>query len=488
MKVPRWLPIAQKVFWAVFLVTLPVTSFPYFPSGVGGSTLVRPLALYPLAILIVIVVLPRLWKSTLPRTLLVMLVFVVIAVAATALSFLRGIDPVIGVTLEGRILRTLISLFLGLSFYLVVALIPRTKDELRFTLRGLYAGFGIALFWGSLQAVYVIKFVPAYFQFLQRLQGYISIRRLFRTRISGMTYEPNWFAEQITFLLLPWLFTAVFSGYTVFRWRWRWITMELFLLVWASGVLVFTYSRAGLLLLAVQLFLIFLIRPHNQAKSSTSQKPKFRIGVVGKRLLQAGLALVVLAGAVFLVGSQNNYFSRLWNYWLDEESTGEYLQYIAVSQRFTYWETAYTMFEHNPLFGVGLGNFSFYFQEYLAERPLYKTPEVVNQIAPKKEDRAQVVTVKSVFPRILAETGLLGFAAFLAFLIALLGCAIYLTLSPGMDAQFWGRAGLMGLVVFLVISFSYDSFSLPNMWVVFGLITAAAHAFPRTGSKITADK
>jgi len=477
MKIPSWLPTIQKIFWAIFLVTLPVTSFPFFPSGLGGSTLVRPLAIYPLLILLVIVVLPRLWKHPLPRTLLPLLVFVIIAVAATVISFLRGIDPVIGVTVEDRTLRSLVSLVLGIAFYLVVALIPTTRTELRFTLRWLYAGFGIALFWGSLQAVYVIKFVPAYFRLLRQIQNYISIRRLFSTRISGMTYEPNWFAEQITFLLLPWLFTAVFSGFTVFRWRWRWITVELLMLVWASIVLAFTYSRAGLLLLAVQLFLILLIRPRSLAKSSDSQKPKLHIGIVGKRLLQAGLALVILTGVVFLVGSQNNYFSRLWNYWFDEESTGEYLQYIAVSQRFTYWETAYTTFTDNPLLGVGLGNFAFYFKEYLAERPLYKTPEVVNQIVPKKENRAQVVTVKSVFPRILAETGLLGLATFLAFLIALLGCVIYLILSPEADAQLWGRAGLLGLLVFLVISFSFDSFSLPNMWVVFGMITAAAHSF-----------
>jgi hypothetical protein len=75
----------------------------------------------------------------------------------------------------------------------------------------------------------------------------------------------------------------------------------------------------------------------------------------------------------------------------------------------------------------------------------------------------------------------------LAFLITLIGCAVYLILSPDIDAQFWGRAGLLGLVVFLVVSFSFDSFSLPNMWVVFGLITAAAHSFPRQEQKITAD-
>ena len=182
----------------------------------------RPLAIYPLFVLLLIAVLPRLWNDQLPRTLLPLFVFVAVALGATAISFLRGIDPVIGVTVEDRVLRTLVSLALGIAFYLAVALIPKSRDELHFTLRWIYTGFGIALLWGSLQVIYLIKFVPAYFQFLKQIQTFISIRRLFSTRISGMTYEPNWFAEQIAFLLLPWLFTAVFSRFTVFRWRWRW--------------------------------------------------------------------------------------------------------------------------------------------------------------------------------------------------------------------------------------------------------------------------
>jgi len=459
----------QKIFWTLFLISLPVTSFPYFPSGLGGSTLVRPLSLYPLLVLLLIAVLPLLWQKPAPRTFLPFLFFMVTAVASTLVALLRAVEPMIGVTVLDRTLRTLISLFLGGAFYFTVALIPQTWGDLRDTLRWLYAGFALALLWGSLQVVYVVRFHPLYFDLLKQLQRFISIRRLFPTRISGLTYEPNWFAEQITFLLLPWLFTSVFSGITVFRWRWRWLTVELFMLVWATGVLIFTFSRSGLILLAVQLFLIFLIRPEH-----SSQIDKTKLKIVGTRLLQAGTALIVLAGAILVLGSRNNYFSRLWNYWTDEESTGAYLQYIAFDQRFTYWNTAYRIYNDHPLFGVGLGNYTFYFDEYLVDRPLYPTPELLAMVTPT-EGRSQITSVKSVFARLLAETGLLGMAAFVAFLLALLGCSAYLLLSRDSDYQFWGRAGLLGMVVFLVISFSFDSFSLPNMWVVFGLITAAAH-------------
>ena len=170
---------------------------------------------------------------------------------------------------------------------------------------------------------------------------------------------------------------------------------------------------------------------------------------------------------------------KLYGVWIDEESTGEYLQYIVFDQRFTYWETAYRIYNDFPLLGIGLGNYTFYFDEYLPNHPLYTTPELLTALVPE-EGRSQLTTVKSIFPRLLAETGLVGMATFLAFLIALWGCAIYLWRSQNQDAQFWGRAGLLGMVVFLVVSFSYDSFSLPNMWVVFGLITAATHTYLNT--------
>jgi len=465
-----WLSKAQKFFWALFLVSLPVTSFPYFPSGLGGGTLVRPLALYPLLVLLLIAVLPRLWNRPAPRTLLPFLAFLTAALVGTVFSVLRDIDPVLGVTVLDRVIRNLISLFLGGAFYFAVALIPQTWDDLRFSLRWLYAGFAVALFWGSLQAIYVIKFHPAYFDLLRQFQRFVSIRKLFPTRISGLTYEPNWFAEQIAFLLMPWLFTAVFSRFSVFRWRKGWLTVELILLIWASGVLVFTYSRSGLILLAAQLFLIFLIRSHRSTDSQ--RKPGSNFRTVGRRLLQAGMALVVLVGIVFVIGSRNNYFSRLWNYWSDEESAGTYLQYIAFDQRFAYWGTAFRIYTDYPLLGVGLGNFTFYFDEYLSDRPLHPTPELLALLTPEA-GRSQLVTVKSLFPRLLAETGLLGTACFLAFFIAVLGGVVFLLLTPDDEAQFWGRAGVLGIVVFGLVSFSFDSFSLPNMWVVLGLITAA---------------
>ena len=247
------------------------------------------------------------------------------------------------------------------------------------------------------------------------------------------------------------------------------------MLVWAAVVLIFTYSRTGMILLALQLLIVFLFRPGGKRDVSVSNL-KMRWKFLWKRIMQASLMLVILAGIVFAAGSRNNYFSRLWNYWIDEESTGQYLQYIAFDQRFTYWGTAYHIYEDYPLLGIGVGNFTYYLDEYLPDYPLHPTPELLTKLTPE-EGRSQLSTVKGFFPRLLAETGILGTATFLGFLLALVGCVSFLAMSNHADVRFWGLAGSLALVVFLVVSFSYDSFSLPNMWVIFGLITAATQTY-----------
>jgi O-antigen ligase len=460
----------QKILWAVFLVSLPISSFPYFPGGVGGDTLVRPLALYPLAALLVLVTLPRLFTKPIPRTVLPLAAFALVALASTVLAHARGIDSNINVSVASRSVRMLLTLALGGAFYLTVTLTPDSEAMLRFSLRWLFVGLILALIWGSLQAVYVLKFNPAYFDFLSKMQKFVSTRRLFARRVSGMTYEPSWFAEQIAFLWMPWLFAAVISNQTVFGWRFRRLTVETMLLPWAAVILMLTYSRSGLAYFVIQLVLAFLLWPRKKRLKVRNWKILF------KRVAQVGLILVILVAIAFLVGTRNNYFSRLWRFWSDEEATGTYFQYIAFSQRFAYWETAYQLFEQYPVLGIGLGNFTFYFEDALSDRPLRPTPELLRKFVPE-EGHHPIIVTRNLLARILVETGLLGTATFLAFLVAILGSVGYLWMGPTVEQRFWGRAGLLGLVVFVGVAFSVDSFAIPNMWILFGLVTSAAQVY-----------
>ena len=56
---------------------------------------------------------------------------------------------------------------------------------------------------------------------------------------------------------------------------------------------------------------------------------------------------------------------------------------------------------------------------------------------------------------------------------------VYLWKSRKPEERFWGTASLIGIVAFLGDTFSFDSFAIPNPWVMFGLITAAFSVFTK---------
>ncbi len=518
---------ARKIVWAAFLVSLPVSSFPYFPSSLGGGDAsVRPLLVYPLLILVLAVTFPALWKKPLPRVWLPFFAFVTLAVISSLLPFLRGtISHLSEISIAPRIIRSLITLALAGAIYLTVSLMPNNKDALGFTLRWLFVGLGVTLFWGSLQIIYVLDIIPNWFQIMQRMQEHISTTRLLPTRISGMAFEPSWFADQLTALWLPWILGAILTNYTAFKWRWRWLTVEKILFVWMGGVLLFTLSRSGLGVAAAVIgvgVLFFRREPvrDQETPKVSSQKlearpPKFAVqklprsktrsqparniemippkrrkwtgkiqevftnlpGLL-KRVVVAGGILVIVGLLFFAVGKQNSYITRMWEFapFMGGDDLQSYFRYIGFGPRFVYWETAYRVFDQYPLFGVGLGNFTFHFADMMPSVQVGYMPELLKRLVPTT---TRVITSKNFFAHLLAETGFIGTAVFVTFLVMLAGGAFYLWRSDEKEERYWGTASLIGLVAFVIDTFSYDSFAVPNPWIVFGLITAATKILVR---------
>jgi hypothetical protein len=464
-----------RLAWVVFLLAIPITSFPYFPEAMGGGALVRPLLLYPLTVLVVLTTLPRLFTQPLPKTLLSLGPFILAAVASSLLSLTRGVEPALGISMEDRVLRALITLAIGIAIYLTTALVPRSLEELRASLRWMYVGFGLALAWGSIQVVNVVHFNPAFFQLLNQVQRHISTRKLIQNRVSGPTYEPNWFGEQLSVLLLPWLLASVVSGQTVFHWRWKWLTIEWLLLLWTMAVLPFTFSRGALLNLGVMIVLALALYRREAARRESRPVSPRRIWLT--RTLAAGLVITLALGVGYVATRRNQTFSRIWTYWSKPSANlAGYFDYIGFGARFVYGEAAINTYQDHPIFGVGLGNYAFYFEQNLPERSLAAMPEVLRLITPD-EGRNRLITSKNLYLRLLAETGLVGTAAFMAFLVAVSGCTLYLILSPLPKQRFWGIGAVLSLIVFILSAFSFDSFALPNMWISLGLITASAWVF-----------
>ena len=492
--IKEFLPKIRKALWAAFLVSLPVTNFPYFPAAMGGSKVsVRPLLIYPLFLLILLII-PTLWKRKLPRVWLPFLVFVLLAIVSSLLPVFSGVvSEMSEVTLNSRLIRTLFTLFLAGGIYLVVSLMPLKEEDLDFTLKWLYVGLTISLIWGSLQLIYVLDLIPNWFSIMKSIQRHITISRGNSGRLIGLTQEPSWFADQLAALYLPWIYSAVLGNRSVFKRITKWLTVEIILFAWIGVILVFTLSRSGYLTAAAVLGIGFIFFRRKLPRSNESTQSAGLIGRTWgiiqalpgfvKILISAVLIIVVLGGAGYFASRGNSYISHMWDYWrvtsgefqfLGGKSLNGYIRYIGFGPRFLYWETAYNIFIAYPFFGVGLGNFTFYFQDFIPSQQLGYMPEILRILVP---DKPSIITAKNYIARLLAETGLFGTTAYISFLIVIAGEGLYIWLSKDQNQKFWGAGILLGMIAFLMNTFSYDSFAIPNPRIVFGLATAAFQIF-----------
>jgi O-antigen ligase len=489
-RIKELVPGLRKFFWAFFLLSLPISNFRYFPGSLSGSKIqVRPLLIIPMAFLLLLE-LPRIWKKKLPRSLLPLLLFVILVTVSSVLPLLQGYTSQLAeASIISRMLRAFITLFLGLAVYLTVSIVPRDQADLDFSLKWLYGGMILAIFWGTLQMLFVLDLIPNWYVIMSEIQQHITINVGSSDRIMGLTLEPSWFADQISALWLPWVLPAVLHNRTVYKKRWGWITIEKILLVWMLAVLVFTLSRAGFAVAAAVCGAGFLLFRYKKPDASPEPERKGWLGAllrfwsrIPRPIRVTALTVLALAGisaGVYFIGKDNKYINRMWLYWVNysaladtigTRSLGGFFRYIGFGPRFVYWETALRMFQKYPFFGVGLGNYSFHFLESLPSIQVGYVPELLTRIVP---DYVRVTTAKNYLGRLLAETGMVGTGAFLAFLISLGAGGLYLWLSDQPERKFWGAGALLGLFAFLVDSFSYDSLAIPNPWVVFGLISAA---------------
>ena len=485
-----FLPKLKKILWASFLISLPISNFRYFPAFLLSNKVnVRPLSIFPLFLLVIFVTLPGIWKRKLPKEWLPFLFFLILVVISTSLPLIQGFSSEVSeASVISRIIRTGLTLLIAVAIYFTISVIPQNEEDLKFTIRWLYAGMAIAILWGLLQTIFVLDLIPGWYKFMGKIQRHITQNVGTPNRVMGLTLEPSWFADQLTTMWLPWLLPAALMDKTIYKRRWGWLTIEKIFLGFLYFVLIFTLSRSGFVVgFVVTGFGVLFLRPKKERsdskfiwlskirKSIDNFPPTVRFIIVSVGIFAV---LAVIAAILFNASMQSKYIFRMWDYWLrisqeaqkvGARSLGGYFRYVGFGPRFIYWETAYRIFSNNPLFGVGLGNYTLHFQEMLPAVQVGHMPEILTRLVP---GTFRIVTAKNFFARLLAETGIFGTAAFLSFLFSLGGAGLYLWLSKIPEERFWGAGSLLVIIGFLVGSFSFDSLAIPNPWVGFGLITA----------------
>jgi hypothetical protein len=456
---------AARLVWGVLLLTLPVTSFRYMPDFFG-RTLIQPLAFYPLAILLVLLAL-LFWRERrvpLPPNIKLLLAFVVFAAIASAVSMLFATIPLRDAEQADRILRGWFSLFVGMAFFFAAFWMNRTEGDLQHSLRWIYAALGLTVAWSLVQAIAVnTSLIPR--SLVNDIQTLFSARPLLPRRISGFAYEPAWLADQIVIFFLPWTFAALISGRSLFKRRW----VEGGLVLLLLSVLVFTYSRGGLLTALACLAIVFVLfgrqvlgRVWAWIAAPFSGGAAIS-GLALRLVLLAAVVISLVAAGSFL--ARYEYFASVWDLG-DEDNPVDYLVDISAGPRLAYAMAGYGVYEDNPLTGVGLGASGLYLFEHYPEWAS-NIPEVARQLAP---DSNLIPNTKNLYIRLLAELGLPGFWLFVAFLVSFLAIIRRMAVSGHRFLQFVAAAGTFIWIGVAARNITQDSFTVPIMWVALGLL------------------
>ena len=484
---PSWRAEASRWLWAALLVLLPVTSFRYIPF-LGQATFVRPLAIYPLALL-----LPLLFirftlgeiKSPFPKaTLLPALLFV----AMLASSALGAIDPPIplgGTDYYDRAIRALLTVVIGYGFLLAAIWSNRSPKDVLFSVRALMVGLVVSIFWAAVQ-FYGLN--HGWRPVLNEIQNSFSVRGLVKNkRVSGFAYEPSWLAGQLATIYIPWLFAATLHpiqlwGRKVLTPRYLpFLKTDLLVLVLFFGslaTLFFTYSRSGLLMGLASIVITYLATQGNSIRAGIAWY-RDGFGLRGRQTARSftGLALRLLVVAIILgsaVGAglflaDKGYIVAFLD--TDAENFAEYLQNAYLGPRAAYLQAALAAYEDNPIFGSGLGASGFWIYPNIPDWALAGNPEIARQMSP---DSNIFPNPKNMLVRLLAETGIVGFSIYSVFLINLLYLANKARNSaPQGNGEFWswfGVSALTSLISIAILSLSQDSFAMPELWIVPGMV------------------
>jgi len=453
-----------RFLWAAALFSLPVTSFRYYPL-LGDSTFVRPLALYPIALLLpVLLILFLRGKSTIPRAgvLVPLTAFVLFTLAASNFGAWLDPLPLRGQEYFGRVIRAWATVAIGLSFFISAMWMNRSEDDLRFSVKWLLAGFAMNVLWSGVQTL--AMYTPLLEkETVSHWQLAFSMRELvILNRVSGMAYEPAWLAGQIATVYLPWLFAALLTHVRVTRFKW----LEIVLLGFAGLLLLTTLSRGGLLTSGTALVLTFLLAGRAELRAAWKW---FRSGFKSGSgvSLRVGIIIVMLGavtGAVLFLG-KNNYIARLFN--SDADSVEEFIVENYAGARGAYTYGALGAYEKSPFFGVGLGASGFYIYDNLPDWAMTYVPEIAKQLSPQSR---LYPNPKNMYARLLAETGLIGFALFAIYLFSVLGDALRALRGNTKLSRYLGVAALFSWIAILIYNATQDSFATPNIWINFGML------------------
>ncbi|MEA5079006.1 MAG: O-antigen ligase family protein [Anaerolineaceae bacterium] len=460
------------VLWLALVAVLPITSMPLV-AKLFHSSAVAPASLLFLVPLLLLWIPVYVWrKGTFPFQTWIALAFFFSAIISTALSFFLNLPAYKGQGLRGSVFEGLATLVIGLLFYLVFTVLPNSHEKLNATLRAINWGGAVMVGWTILVQVITMLSPDDTPHYLRVVQHLISTTTFFGSRAVGFASEPSWLAHLVNLVYLPYWLAATLTRFSAHKVQFKKITFENVLLLGGVATLFVSFSRAGwaaFMLVLAYLFIrlnVWLVKKLSACWKSPQTKALITALFIFV-LIAAYIAFA--AGALYVFSKFDPRMASVFSLQtLREQGFTQYANMLQFGERITYWQTGWRIFNQYPLFGVGVGNAGFYFQKLLPDEA-WQLTEVRSLVY----HSTNLINIKSLWVRLLAETGVVGFAFFVVFLLASLYTARVLIISKNKTKQTIGWMGICMLIAFLIEGFSVDSFALPYYWFTLGLVAAA---------------
>jgi len=460
----RLIGTAAEYCWYAMIAVLPITSMPLVASLLGSDSVASPSILFLIAVVIFWLMPSFIKNKPIHPSILPLFLFVMVALLGSVISFFYEIPAFKGVSQYPPIFSAFSTLIIGFLFFVCACSFPIDMKVREKTMQIINWSGMIIFLWCGMQAVswYTMNKYP---QWMFELQGLISDRVLYKQRVTGFALEPSWLAHQLNMFYLPFWLSFTLHRKSNHSFRLFSLTLENILLTLGVIFLLLTLSRVGLAAFLLMLVLVgivihgrivdFLIK-RIESKNKYSRKL---------------ISIVLIIFYIFGIGLTAIVFSKvdprmaaLFDFSFENENPFiSYFNELKFGDRVIYWWTGWNIFGNYPIFGVGLGNAGFLFPKAIPPEgwQLVEVSRLMNRTS-------ILLNIKSLWIRLLAETGMIGFSLFIGWLLSLAYYFLKKMRSIKIDLRIMGCAGIFVLLGIIFEGLSVDSFAMPYWWISLG--------------------
>jgi len=465
----------RDITWLLLIVLLPITSMPIVRKIMGSDSVASP-SILALSLLCMIWMIPKIINGfNIPTSALPLFLFTGYAIIATCLAFYYPLPAYKNFSEWRAPAIALVTLLIGVLFFLTAGSFPESIGLKEKTF-GLLNWSGLVLLCWSLVQALTWYSQNSYPQWMFDFQGLFSSRVLFRQRVTGFALEPSWHAHQLNLLYLPYWFSATIHNYSCSKLRLFCFSFENILLFFGSLILGLTLSRVGYMAFLCLVFLTlhllhykFVEKIHNWIQQIKIFS-RNNIHITKKILSLLIILTYIIAGviALFLYSRIDPRMQSLFSFDASQENSFlRYFNQLKFGDRVIYWLSGWKIFNEYPILGIGLGNAGFLIPDHI-EPFGWSLVEVRSLI----HRESLLLNIKSLWFRLLAETGIIGFSLFCGWLFSLVSGFINKTKSDSKYIRVLGLMGLLTLAAMVFEGLSIDSFAMPYLWVSLGLASS----------------